>query len=176
MKQTKPFCFSEFVRHLLFSWLFAACLEYLLLPGELRALDSMHAPEHMHFARVLIVTVLLTAGLTAAARFVSFEKAERWGIVGTFLCLSLLMLIASFRWELLIFCGIIAVILTVYAITGHDSTVAIPAPQKAHWGFALGVGILSLGFCVAIGTWSVCRYLTFITPSYDFGILKITAG
>lgn len=170
LKQTKPFCFSEFVRHLLFSWLFAACLEYLLLPGELRALDSMHAPEHMHFARVLIVTVLLTAGLTAAARFVSFEKAERWGIVGTFLCLSLLMLIASFRWELLIFCGIIAVILTVYAITGHDSTVAIPAPKKAHWGFALGVGILSLGFCVAIGTWSVCRYLTFSTPSYDFGI------
>lgn len=172
MKQIKPFSFSELIRHFLLAWLMAATLEYLLLPGQLRELSSMQAPEHMHFARVLIVTLVLTFGLTVAARFIAIEKAERWCMVGSFVLLAILMLAVSFRWELLIFCGLIAVILTVYAITGHNSTVPITEHKKAHWSFAVVVAVLSVCFCAAVGAWSVCRYLTFCTPTYDFGIFS----
>ena len=81
MKRTRGYSAADFVRQLVFAWLFAALLEYLLLPATLRDLSGLKGLAQMRLGRVIAVTAIVTALLWVISRY---SKMERWGITAAF--------------------------------------------------------------------------------------------
>ena len=79
---------ADIVRHILLSWLLAAMLEYMLLPGELRDLAGLQSLKGMSLSRVVLLTALFSAGFTVLGLYFRTGKAGRWCIVGGFCMLS----------------------------------------------------------------------------------------
>ena len=163
---------GDLFRHLMLGWFCAALLEYLLLPRDLKLLDQLNGIAAMSISRLLLVTVLLAAALWCASLRWSFARLERFLCVGVFAVLSVLTLIHQFNWGLFGFCTLALAILTVYAIFGYQQEVALDAPKKAFWIFPLLTAGMTAGIFAFISIWTVCRVLTFSSPSYDFGIFS----
>ena len=166
-KQTFPAIF----RHLFLAGLTAALAEFLLIPAELAALDSLHGLAAMSFPRLLVVTAVLSLGLLILDLRFSIARVERWATVSVFALLSAMALTASFTAALLVSCLLILAILVVYAIFGYDS-VSPSAPEsgkKAAWP-AILTGALALFFACLVSAWTVARICIFFTPTFDFGL------
>lgn len=169
------------VRHLLLSWLIAATLEYLLLPQNLKPLTQLQGIAQMSLVRVLLFTLCGFGALTfLSATYPGFLKAEKWMFAGVFALLSILALSASYTTPFLLLCLLILGILVVYGLFGAS---AAPKKEKLLRGGALPpvleknspvygilVGLMALGFVIAVSAWTVGRYKTFSTPTFDFGI------
>ena len=161
------------VRNILFGWLLAVTVEYMLLPAGLQELTGLQGLAQMSFGRVIVITCVLGAVLSGISCFYETEKIARWGIVSAFSLLAALACKASYTESFLVVCLLIVGILVYYAIRGWDKT-AEPAPQikKTHWGYGVGTAVLAVGFFVYVSCWTVARVETFSTPSYDFGIFS----
>lgn len=164
---------ADLARCALSAWLLGVTLEYLLLPGELRALEGLDGFAHMSLGRVLGVTCAGTGLLLLLSLCASGRAARRWMLPGCFGVLSALALSASFSWALLGACVLIFLVLAVYGLRGWN---AAPEPEacdgaegKAFRRITAGLGAL---FFLFVCAWTVGRVYSFRTPTYDFGIFS----
>ncbi len=163
--------FGEVVCHLFLAWLLAACLEYLLVPQGAKSLIAMDAVAAMSFTRLLIVTVLCTGALYAASCFRDIAKWERYAIAAVFLVLMTVTLISTYTPAFLIICLTVLAVLTVYGIWGHHKSAAV-ARVKTHWAYPAVLAVLSLCLFLFLCAWTLYRYRSFFTPTFDFGIFS----
>ena len=169
-KLIKP---CDLIRRLLLSWLFAAVLEYWLLPGEIRGLQGLEGLVQMSFARLVLLTVAGLCLFSALSLVLPTKKAERWGIAAGFALLSLLALTASFTWPFFILCLVILTVLVIYAIKGFDRTMEIGHTEQKRNPFAISVAaVLAVGFVVFVSAWTVGRVLCLSSPTFDMGIFS----
>ncbi|MBR5537208.1 MAG: DUF2079 domain-containing protein [Clostridia bacterium] len=171
MPQRFVFSLPSLCRKALLSWLLAVNVEYLLLTPALRDLASLEGLGQMSLLRVAVMAAALLAVLLLAARRFSLDRAERWGLLLVYACLSALSLAASFSRAYLLVCLLGAVILLVYAILGWNPRPMKPAAAQADrpvWAWI--AGILAVGFFLFVSLWTVYRVKTFNVPAYDFGI------
>ena len=157
--------FPILIRRLLTAWLFAAALEYYLLPSQLRTLDELSCLAAMSFPRLLAMTAVLTPLIRG--------RGERLILPIAWLALSIPSLWASFSWPYFWACLLILVILAAFFIQGWDSTPDIPKPQaqKRDKYFFVTLG-LALAFFAFVSLWTLCRVWNFNAPSFDFGIFS----
>ncbi len=153
------------------SWLLAVALEVILLPAELRSLAALDGLAAMSLGRVITVTLLVTAALLILSAFVNTKWIERVGIPAAFALLAGVSLDSSFTKPFLWLCILLAVLLLYYCVKGWNGS---PEPEpvagkanKGYLGFTIAAGLLLFGFITA---WTVGRYRTFSTPTFDFGI------
>lgn len=154
-------------------WFCGVLLEYLYLSQDLRGLESLQGIAAMSFARLILTTLIVAAVLCALSLLFPIKWAERWIGVGLFATLGIVTLTSNFSWALAGFFLLVLGILTVYAILGWKSEDSESAPaKKAHWVFPLITGILAAVIFAVICVWTICRVLTFSSPTYDFGIFS----
>lgn len=162
---------ADFFRRLALAWLTAATIEYILLPVQLRSLDTLTGLSQMSLIRLLTITVSLTLGLHFLPKKYHPPVLERWMVVGVFAGLS--FQVVSAGTTIYFTAALIAIIcvLTIYAIRGSLQT---PLPAKAedplHAPALLIVFICALVFIAYIGGWGLCRALSFGASTYDLGI------
>lgn len=169
------------LRHLLLGWLMAATLEYALLPQNLKPLTQLQGIAQMSLVRVLLFTLCFGGAFTfLSVNYSAFWKAERWMFVGVFGLLSILALSASYTTPFLLLCLLILGILVIYGLFGASAAQKTknvprggalpPVLEKSCPVYAISVGLMALGFVIAVSAWTVGRYKTFSTPTFDFGI------
>ena len=163
---------SALIRHILLGWLLAVIIEYLALPGELRALTDLQGLANMSFGRVMLFTCLTGGVLLGISCFYNIEKLERWSIPAVFCVLALLAWRASPAGAFLFLCALMMGIAVFYAVRGWNREEATPKIQKAHWGYGVATALLAIGFFLYVSIWTVARVQTFSTPSYDFGLFS----
>ena len=169
------------LRHLLLGWLMAATLEYALLPQNLKPLTQLQGIAQMSLVRVLLFTLCFGGAFTfLSVNYSAFWKAERWMFFGVFGLLSILALSASYTTPFLLLCLLILGILVIYGLFGASAAQKTknvprggalpPVLEKSCPVYAISVGLMALGFVIAVSAWTVGRYKTFSTPTFDFGI------
>lgn len=164
---------GDVIRHVFLAWLFAALLEYLLVPEALKGLDSVQGIGEMSLLRMGIVTAVMSVSLWLLSCFYPIAKIERCSVVGTFLLLACAALDQSYTGPFFLFCAIIFAILVVYAILGYQSTDRpVAAREKTHWAFPVGAALAGILLFVLICIWSVTRVLSLYCPDYDLGIFS----
>ena len=173
MSGKRKYAAADFIRQLIFAWLFAALWEYLLLSAGLRDLSGLDGLANMSFGRVLTVTAVFWLLLRLVFGIRNFARIERWGSVAAFCLLAILSLITSFTVAFLGFCILVAVILTVYALFGwnHSSEVKLAETNAdpTYLGLTVGISVL---FFLFVSVWTVARVGSMSVPSYDFGIFS----
>ena len=159
------------IRRLLTGWTIAATLEYLRVRVQLRPLSLLSGLGEMDLGRVLLLTLAVTGLLCCAGLVRNTEKAEKWTLFGAFAMLSGASLWVSFSWAFLGLCVLILIVLAVYALTGWRSDEPEPPePKKAHWAWPAAVAVMAVGFFAFVSVWTVCRYRSFCSSSFDFGL------
>lgn len=158
-----------FFRRLLTGWLLAAALEYLLLPAELRALDSLSGLTQMSLPRLLAATVLFTLLLYRLNR----GRRERVLLPLTWAILSASALTVSFSWPFLSACVLVLAIFIAFAFRGWNGDLPIrrPKPGGTEKYICVTLG-LTLAFFAFVSLWTLCRLWNYNTPTYDFGIFS----
>jgi len=157
------------IRRLLVAWLLSVTTEYLLLPATMKDLQMLEGISKMSAARVLILTVCVFVVLT----IVNSAKWERWLMVSAFAVLSLISLCYSFTVPFLIVCLLILSFLVYYTLKGWDQTsiTVVPTNRKGSKWWII-VCVAAILFFLFVSIWTVCRVLSFSTPTYDFGIFS----
>ena len=169
--QKPPLPIPDLVRRVLLSWLTAVTLEYLMLPGELRDLSGLEGLAQMSLGRILVIAAVLTAALSLLGRFRDTTKGERWAMVVVFAVLGITAVSASPAPAFGIACALVLVVLTVYALRGWRQDIPRRAKRsRNHPAFPWITAGLGLAFFLVVCGWTVGRYLTFSTPTYDFGL------
>lgn len=164
---------SEVIRHIILGWLVAATLEYLFLPQAYRNLAGLEGLKAMSFVRVLGFALGIALLFTGLSRVVGAQKAERWSLAAAFAIYAAAALSANPSWPLLGACTLVLGVLAVYAVRGWNSTPEpAPEPKPSGKGWLLFTIGLSLAFFLFVCAWTVGRFYTFCTPSYDFGIFS----
>lgn len=173
MRKKNLFCFSDLIRHILAAWLLAVTVEFLLLPGNLRTLNTLDGLSQMSFLRVLILTLCGTGLLTAAAFRRDIVIPERWSVAALFGTVSGLALFGSFTGPFLAVCSLILTGLLVFAIRGWRGSVEPAKPDTRTRTVYLWItaGFTAV-FFLFVSVWTVGRIYSFSTPSYDFGIFS----
>lgn len=160
-------------RHLIVGWFCGVLLEYLCLSQDLRGLGQLQGIAAMSFPRLVLITVVVGAVLCALCLLFPIKRVERWLGVGLFTALGIVTLVSNFSWALAVFILLVLIILTVYAIFGWKAEDFEPVPaKKSHRVFPLITGILAIVVFAVICVWTICRVLTFSSPTYDFGIFS----
>lgn len=154
---------------ILAAWLAAAAVEYLLLPGQLRSLESLDGLREMSVFRILVMTAIISILLI----FMKAPRLQRWTTAVGFAVLSCTALLHAFSWPFLAGCVLILGILFVYSLCGWNSSNPVrkeakPANKASIW--------LTMAFCLLffliVSIWTVCRVRSFSAPGYDFGIFS----
>ena len=161
----------ELLRRVLLSWLLAATVEFLLLPGQWRDLSELEGLAQMSLLRVLLLTAGMTVVLSLFSRSSKTRKLERWCIPAVFAVLATVALCAAFTWAFFVLCLLLLTMFVVFALFGWNKAAA-PAPVKTKehpcylW---ITVGV-SVAFALFVSAWLVSRVVHFRTPTYDFGL------
>lgn len=160
-------------RHAIISWMTAVFIEYLLLPIDLRNLESLDGLAEMSIVRVVCITCTGMILLGVTAHCINTAKAERWILASVIVALAAASLYASFTWAFLAVCVLIVSAAVIYAICGWNmSEEVIIIPKKSHKVF-LGITIgLSACFLLFVSAWTVGRVYSFNAPTFDFGIFS----
>ncbi len=164
LKRLKRLTFGGIMRKLSLSWMVTAAVLYLRLPGELRTLDSLEGLESTPFWLTVLIISGLTAVLAGMSMLWNTERAERWGIAAAFLLLAGAALGASMTVSFAVAVSLVGGAILVYARWGRAGRITL-SPGTVAAG--LGVGLF---FFIAV--WTVCRYRSFSSPTYDFGIFS----
>ncbi len=161
---------ADCIRKLLLSWMIAAGLEYCILQTALKCMPLLDGLAQMSILRVCILIAIFFFGFVCFSR----PKMERWLTVGGFFFLAVPFIYHNFTWQLLIACTLVLAILVVYASKGWEQKpVEVAADHDtSHPVCIVIVIILAVAFFLFVSTWTVCRVLTFSTPTYDFGIFS----
>ncbi len=164
---------SDLFRHMFLSWLIAAAVEYLLLPGGLQALSGLDGLGQMSFVRVLAVTAGLSLVLTLLPAGDPLAAAERCIMAGVLAGLSAVSVFRSFLPGYGAVCLALLAGVMVYAVQGwDDSPEPLAEASPSRKGFVWATGILTAVFFLFVSLWTVGRVSTLSTPSYDFGIFS----
>ena len=165
----KIFCVSAVIRRIITAWLVAATVESCLACFKSTNLLDLGTISTMSLLRVLALTMALFILFTIYHR----DKAERWVIVCAFAVLSALTVFFNYTLPFLIACIVVLGLLLVYAFCGWDHTAAVPGRSCGYTKrWLLIPGIAALLFFSFVSIWTVCRVLTFSTPTFDFGIFS----
>ncbi len=174
MPQLKKLCLpgtADIIRKIIVSWLLAALIEYIILPAELRDLTSLAGIAEMSLIRVALITALGTVLLTAVSLFINTATVERLLMLGLFASLAGFSLSASSTYPFSVACIIILAILFVFALRGYNTNGKPEPDGKANSRIYLYLtSALTVGFFIFASAWTVGRYMSFMTPTYDFGI------
>ena len=164
--------FGDTVRHFITSWLFAVFIEYSLLCGSLRSLDSLTGLQEMSLLRTAFICIVSLAVIVLFSLKYDIKKLERYVILLLYVSLAVMSLISSFTWAYLTVCILIGIGLLVYCKYGFDvSNDERPQCQSAHsklFVFATAASCVIVFLIVSV--WTVCRVYSFSTPTYDFGL------
>ncbi len=159
------------MRKLILAWLFAVTVEVFLLPGALRDLTGLDGLAAMSLGRVILITFGGTAVLYVLSRFINTSRAEQVGIPVVFAVLAALSLSASYTGAFLGICVLLLLLLLWYGGKGWNGDAAPdPVTKKDGRLFPIITAVLGVLLFLFICAWTVGRYLTFSTPTFDFGI------
>lgn len=162
---TKRFSFWDILRLCLAGWLLAVTAEWLFSAPE--GLSGLESTLRMKPWRMLAV------GTLGGLLLFPFPRLQRWVFPAAFGVSSVLALVSAFSWVFLILCCLVEGILTVYALRGWNSTPLPCLPVRKVrplWGWVTAG--LALVFFLVITLWTLGRYFSFSTPTYDFGIFS----
>ncbi len=169
----------SFIRHLLFGWLFAVLLEYLLLPNQLKSLDTLDGLAQMSLIRLFTVAAVITLilclfeGKHRDRSLRKLRKIESFGIAILFLLLSILTFYHSRSLPYAVACGMVLLLLVGFACFGWNRKgEAIPYTGSKSKLCRAIVGIFTLAFLLFVSLWTVSRICSFCTPTYDFGLFS----
>lgn len=161
------------LRHIFLGWLTAATLEYLLLPRDFRDLAGLDGLKAMSFVRVLGVGAVLALLFAGLSQVTGIQKAERWSMAAVFALYAAAALSAAPAWPLLWVCAMVLGVLLAFALRGwNDRPEPAPEPKPSGRGWLFLTIGLSLAFFLFVCAWTVGRFYTFSTPSFDFGIFS----
>lgn len=150
------------IRRLILSWLAAVAVETLLLPE--RSLDGLESLNQMSLLRLVLVAAVAFAVLPRK------EKWERWLLVGVYALLAGLWLAGNYTPAFFFACWLMLAAVCVYALYGWDDSAPAYTGAKGNrrclW---ITVGLTAALFLL-LCLWTVCRVLSFSTPTFDFGI------
>lgn len=163
--------FPGLVRRLLLGWLLAACVEYFLLPADLRDLTALEGLTRMSLPRVLLITAAITVLLTGLSSRWNTSSVERWGIPFAFFALALLSLRASSTKPFYGACVLVFGLLVCYGAAGwqgreYPERLFVKERKLPGWITAAAAVV----FFLFVSIWGVCRVYSFSTPSFDFGL------
>lgn len=166
--------FSSLIRKILAAWLIACTAQYLFLPRQAQSLAGVTALQQSSLYFVLAVGAIVLLLECLLSLVMSTGKVERVGILVSadlFLCVALS---ASFSWAFFGICALLLLIIVGFALLGWDGSeeVASPADGSKGRGFSWLTAGLALAFFLFVSGWTVGRYYSFSTPSYDFGIFS----
>ena len=160
---------ASFIRRFIASWLVAVTAEYMLLPIELRSLQDTDFLTGMSFVRLMIILFAVFIVLCIC----DGSTQERFLIVGVFAVYSIICLIHTFSLPFLIAVCLLLIILAYYGVKGWNCT-SLSTPNEygttKHTKWIIAVAAIS--FILFVSAWTVCRVLSFSTPTYDFGIFS----
>lgn len=165
----------DIIRRFILAWLSAATVTYLQLSETQRNLNGLDGLQEMSFLQIIMITAIVFVGLCLLSHRVKINtrKLECYGILIFFIILSLFALRASFSIPFLCAIVLISVLLGMYAIYGLNMedchTSYKPPKNTVALLFVIGFALLFFGF---VSIWTVCRVLTYSTPSFDFGIFS----
>lgn len=168
-EHTRQSC-ADGLRNLLFSWLLAVTLEFLLVPSAARDLSQTDALTHMSFLRVVLITLGGTALLSVLSHWKDTACYVRYAMAADFAVLSVLTGIYSHGVGFWLACAGVLAAMLVYAGLHwrHDAAAKPAAPAKKPYVWALAG--LAAAFCAFLCAWSISRVLSFCAPTFDFGI------
>lgn len=162
---TKRICFWDILRLCLAGWLLAVAIEWLFLfPVDLSGLESTLRVRPWRMVLVAFLGCLLLW---------PFPKAQRWVFPGAFGLCAVLALAGSFSLPFLGLCLLVEALLVIYALRGWNSH-ALPRCriQKSGLLWRWITAGLALVFFLVIALWTLGRYFSFSSPTYDFGIFS----
>ena len=163
----------DILRRAFLSWLAAALAEFLFLPESSRSLEGLEALAGMSPVRAALLWGGVFALLTVLALLVDTRRAERWGVAAVTTLLGFTGLRASFTWPMLGACALLFAVTLVYALRGWDATPEPAAPAgKARRAWVWVTLGLTAAFFLLVSAWTVGRYVSFGSPTYDFGIFS----
>ena len=164
---------SVFLRRVILAWLISVLTEYLILPNELRNLSTLDGLAQMSLIAVIGRTVVFAILLTGIACVAKTEKAERFGIALVFAVLEAIAFRSNASVAFLAVCALISVALVVFGVYGRDkSAESLNEPKKAHRACVWITVGLSVAFFLFVSTWTVGRFYSFSSPTFDFGIFS----
>ena len=101
------------------------------------------------------------------------DYLERWFFLPVYSILAFFTLRSSFTVPFFIISLLILVFFACYAVFGWNpaSSHCVSKPVTPPV-FIWVLTVLALAFTVFVSVWTVCRVLTFSTPTYDFGIFS----
>lgn len=166
--------FSSLIRKILTAWLIACTAQYLLLPRQARDLSGLLALQQSSVYFVLAATAIVLLLECLLSLFRVTGKLERAGMLvslSVFLCFSL---ICSFSWAYLGACGLLFLVIGGFTLLGWDGSpeIAPPSDGQERGFFRWLVAGMALLFFLFVSGWTVGRYCSFSSPSYDFGIFS----
>lgn len=163
----------KWFRFFIFGWVLAVTVEYFLLPADARNLGGLDGLCRMSLLRVTAVT-LGGSLLASIADHQGFpEKIQRLLLLLCAAALAAAALVSSFTWSFLGACALVCGLAAGYAAFGWDSHPEnITEAKPARKGSIIATAVLSAMFFLFVCAWTVGRYYSFSTPSYDFGIFS----
>lgn len=163
----------KWFRFFVFGWALAVTVEYLLLPVDARGLAGLDGLCRMSLPRVAAITLGGSFLIFGADRLGVPDKIQRPLLPVCFGALAVTALAASFTWAFLGACVLVWTLLAVYGFFGWDSRrMSACGGKKAGKASVWAAAALSAAFFLFVCAWTVGRYYSFSTPSYDFGIFS----
>lgn len=175
MKEKARVLFSapNVIRRLLLSWLISVTIAYCVIPLSMQNLQSLDALQQMWLPAVLIMCGIFFVTLCILGYCLNTDYMERWFFLPVYSILAFFTLRSSFTVPFFIVSLLILVFFACYAVFGWNPTgshcVSKPVTPPV---FIWVLTVLALAFTVFVSVWTVCRVLTFSTPTYDFGIFS----
>ena len=175
MEKKEKIVLPDLIRKLVLSWLLSATVIYMQLLGKQINLKDITGLQTISFLQI----VIMTAAVFAVLCLVSFKaekdikKLERYGIFAVFTVLALLGIMTSFTVPFLCIVILTEGILFFYARYGENREyLEITDKIKNNKAAVSAVGIAALMFLLFVSVWTVCRVLTYSSPTFDFGIFS----
>ena len=161
---------GPWIRRALLVWLFAVTAEYLYLNKELRDLTVLDGIGEISPVRLAALALVAAGGLYALRKALTPER-ERMLLAAVFTVTAMSALTVSFTWPFFVACLLVQAMVLVYALWGWNDEPRRGAVRcREDKGF-LVVTVAAAGlFFLIVSAWTVCRVLSFSTPTFDFGI------
>lgn len=175
MKEKARVLFSapNVIRRLLLSWLISVTIAYCVIPRSMQNLQSLDALQQMWLPAVLIMCGIFFVTLCILGYCLDTDYLERWFFLPVYSILAFFTLRSSFTVPFFIVSLLILVFFACYAVFGWNSASShCVSKPVTHPAFIWVLTVLALAFTVFVSVWTVCRVLTFSTPTYDFGIFS----
>lgn len=164
---------KQIIRYLILGWVLAVTVEYYILPVQARHLGGFDGLCRMSLLRVAAVTLGCSLLIFGADRLGVPAKYQRMLLMGCFSALAFAALTASFTWAFLGACALVLILLAVYGFLGWNNRPETVSGEETASIRSISItAVLSVLFFLFVSVWTVGRYFSFSTPTYDFGIFS----